>query len=50
MSTGDSGGEEWLTENVTLNFARVELDCAPQTDDTPQYEGWPRCYNSNEKR
>jgi type VI secretion system secreted protein Hcp len=26
VSTGGSGGEERLTENVTLNFAKVELD------------------------
>ena len=32
VSTGGSGGEERLTENVTLNFAKVEFDYTPQTD------------------
>jgi type VI secretion system secreted protein Hcp len=30
VSTGGSGGEDRLTENVTLNFAKVELDYVPQ--------------------
>jgi type VI secretion system secreted protein Hcp len=29
---GGSGGEERLTENVSLNFAKVNLDYKPQTD------------------
>ena len=31
LSTGGSGGEDRLTENVTLNFAKVAVDYAEQT-------------------
>lgn len=31
-STGGSSGEDRLTENVTLNFAKVGLDYVPQDD------------------
>jgi len=30
LSTGGSGGEDRLTENVTLNFAKVQFGYAPQ--------------------
>jgi type VI secretion system secreted protein Hcp len=30
VSTGGSGGEDRLTENVTLNFAKVKFSYAPQ--------------------
>jgi type VI secretion system secreted protein Hcp len=30
VSTGGSGGEDKLTENVTLNFAEVKFDYTPQ--------------------
>jgi type VI secretion system secreted protein Hcp len=30
ISTGGSGGEDRLTENVTLNFAKVHVDYVPQ--------------------
>ena len=30
ISTGGSGGEDRLTENVTLNFAKFNLDYVPQ--------------------
>lgn len=33
VSTGGSGGEDRLTENVTLNFAKVEVDYIPQKPD-----------------
>jgi type VI secretion system secreted protein Hcp len=33
FSTGGSGGEDRLTENVTLNFAKVTVDYVPQKDD-----------------
>jgi type VI secretion system secreted protein Hcp len=33
LSTGGSGGEDRLTENVTLNFAKVEFDYTPQKED-----------------
>ena len=32
LSTGGSGGEDRLTENVTLNFAKVAFDYVPQDD------------------
>ena len=32
VSTGGSGGEDRLTENVTLNFAKLSLDYVPQDD------------------
>lgn len=32
MSTGGSGGEERLTENVTLNFAKFKFGYTPQDD------------------
>ena len=33
VSTGGSGGEDRLTENVTLNFAKVKTEYTPQADD-----------------
>ena len=33
ISTGGSGGEDRLTENVTLNFGKVEVDYVPQKAD-----------------
>lgn len=33
VSTGGSGGEDRLTENVTLNFAKVKMDYQPQKPD-----------------
>ena len=33
VSTGGSGGEDRLTENVSLNFAKVHFDYTPQKDD-----------------
>jgi type VI secretion system secreted protein Hcp len=32
ISTGGSGGEDRLTENVTLNFAKVNVDYTPQDE------------------
>jgi type VI secretion system secreted protein Hcp len=32
ISTGGSGGEDRLTENVTLNFAKFKFDYTPQDD------------------
>jgi type VI secretion system secreted protein Hcp len=32
VSTGGHGGEDRLTENVTLNFSKVNVDYTPQTD------------------
>jgi type VI secretion system secreted protein Hcp len=31
LSTGGSGGEDRLTENVTLNFAKIQVDYKEQT-------------------
>ncbi len=37
VSTGGSAGEDRLTENVTLNFAKFEVNYTPQKDDgTPE--------------
>lgn len=33
VSTGGSGGQDRLTENVTLNFAKVKVSYTPQKDD-----------------
>lgn len=33
VSTGGSGGEDRLTENVTLNFAKVKYEYTPQKPD-----------------
>ena len=33
ISTGGSGGEDRLTENVTINFAKFKLDYVPQKED-----------------
>jgi type VI secretion system secreted protein Hcp len=33
VSTGGSGGEDRLTENVTLNFAKVKFEYTPQKPD-----------------
>ncbi len=33
LSTGGSGGEDKLTENVTLNFAKVNVEYQPQKQD-----------------
>lgn len=33
VSTGGSGGEDRLTENVTLNFSKVEISYVPQKED-----------------
>jgi len=32
VSTGGSGGEDKLTENVTLNFEKVQVDYVEQTE------------------
>jgi len=44
VSTGGSGGEDRLTENITLNFEKFEFEYVPQkkdgTGDSPQKFGW----------
>jgi type VI secretion system secreted protein Hcp len=32
ITTGGSGGQDKLTENITLNFAKVKLEYTPQSD------------------
>jgi type VI secretion system secreted protein Hcp len=32
VTTGGSGGQDRLTENITLNFAKVKLEYTPQSD------------------
>ena len=44
VSTGGSGGEDRLTENVTLNFAKVKVEYSEQDakgkGGGPQKMGW----------
>jgi type VI secretion system secreted protein Hcp len=44
ISTGGSGGEDRLTENVSLNFAKFKYEYTPQkpdgTGDAPKIAGW----------
>lgn len=51
VSTGGSGGEDRLTENVTLNFEKVEVKYTPQKDDgsggTPKEFKWDIGANAN---
>lgn len=44
VSTGGSGGEDRLTENVTLNFAKVKVDYQAQKSDGSK-DGGPIKYN-----
>jgi len=52
VSTGGSGGEDRLTENVTLNFAKVEFKYTPQKPDGSAGTPLPMAYdiaeNSND--
>lgn len=51
LSTGGSGGEDRLTENVSINFAKVEVQYTPQkldgSGDSPKRFGWD--IQANEK-
>jgi type VI secretion system secreted protein Hcp len=52
VSTGGSGGEDRLTENVTLNFAKVKVEYVEQTKEggvgaKPDYI-WDIAANANE--
>ena len=44
VSTGGSGGEDRLTENISLNFAKVKVEYTPQkqhgTADKTMTMGW----------
>jgi type VI secretion system secreted protein Hcp len=52
ISTGGSGGEDRLTENITLNFSKVSLDYIPQDDKgaagTPIPMTWDIAANANQ--
>ena len=45
LSTGGSGGEDRLTESVTLNFAKVHFDYVPQKDDGKAGTAIPYCWD-----
>jgi type VI secretion system secreted protein Hcp len=44
LTTGGSGGQDRLTETITLNFAKVKMEYTPQTDkgaaDASVVAGW----------
>jgi type VI secretion system secreted protein Hcp len=46
ISTGGSGGEDRLTENITLNFAKVNYEYQPQKNDGTK-DGGPVKYGWN---
>ncbi|EQM71290.1 hypothetical protein L682_06620 [Aquipseudomonas alcaligenes OT 69] len=46
VSTGGSGGEDRLTENISLNFAQVKVDYQPQKADGAK-DGGPVKYGWN---
>ena len=45
ISTGGSGGEDRLTENVTLNFGKFKFEYAPQKADGSGDAAIPVAYN-----
>ncbi len=45
VSTGGSGGEDRLTENLTLNFARFKLEYVPQKEDGTGLPAIPMTWN-----
>lgn len=45
VSTGGSGGEDRLTENISLNFAKVKLSYVPQKADGSGDTPLPFTYN-----
>jgi type VI secretion system secreted protein Hcp len=51
VSTGGSGGEDRLTENVTLNFGKVGFEYQPQKDDGSKDGGAiPMVWNIKENK
>lgn len=46
VSTGGSGGEDRLTENVSFNFAKVEWCYTATLKDGPQCAGWDIAANT----
>lgn len=45
VSTGGSGGEDRLTENISLNFAKVKFSYVPQKPDGSGDAALPMTYN-----
>jgi type VI secretion system secreted protein Hcp len=45
ISTGGSGGEDRLTENVTLNFAKVSVDYVPQDEKGAAWTAIPMAWS-----
>jgi|SRR5215475_5843846 len=45
VTTGGSGGEDRLTENVILNFAKVGLDYTPQDEKGAPLTAIPMCWD-----
>jgi type VI secretion system secreted protein Hcp len=45
VSTGGSGGEDRLTENISLNFAKVKFSYVPQKPDGSGGDALPMTYN-----
>jgi type VI secretion system secreted protein Hcp len=45
VSTGGSGGEDRLTENVTLNISKVSVDYVPQDDKGAAGTAIPMAWN-----
>jgi type VI secretion system secreted protein Hcp len=45
VSTGGSGGEDRLTENLVLNFARFKLEYVPQKEDGSGHPAIPMTWN-----
>ncbi len=51
VSTGGSGGEDRLTENLTLNFGKVAFEYQPQKDDGSKDGGAiPMAWNIKENK
>ncbi|MFO1434480.1 MAG: type VI secretion system tube protein Hcp [Candidatus Competibacteraceae bacterium] len=50
VSTGGSGGEDRLTENVTLNFAEFKVEYTPQKADGTAEAAIPTGYNIAENK
>jgi type VI secretion system secreted protein Hcp len=49
ITTGGSGGQDRLTENITLNFAKIKMDYTPQTakgaGEAAVTQGWDQSAN-----
>jgi type VI secretion system secreted protein Hcp len=49
ITTGGSGGQDRLTENITLNFAKIKIDYTPQNEkgagEAAVTQGWDAAQN-----